>query len=223
MYFSKEQILNIDYKIIELHKDKIMSIDLLSEENHNVKNNLHIVLDLLKKQIYSCSLNFEIKETSDAVGKRIGTKSFSNRHLYKNGNPFQLNLREYIQDIVQHTLVVSNSKEIVSVDTLVDDIFLNIETAAHIGLIIYKLLMNSIKHCLKKDAKENKLFIRILKKGQILAIKIKVSGNGLPYLNHNKSDNSIEIELVQTIARQYAGSVFTFNKETQTIVFLNIE
>jgi len=119
---------------------------LLKEVHHRVKNNLQMVHSMLNMQ--SRKVNNEVALKVIAEGKsRVMAMALIHKILYESNDLNMIALEEYIlllSDNIKR-IFKSDSKNI-KLDIYVENVYLNIEKAIPIGLILNELLSNSYKH-----------------------------------------------------------------------------
>jgi PAS domain S-box-containing protein len=122
------------------------------EINHRIKNNLQIVSSLLDLQ----AEKFSDKKVIDAFKEsesRILSMSLIHQELYESGKLDSLDFSSYLRKLIADLLGsynTENSKIRVNLD--VSSIFLGVDTAVSLGIIINELFTNSIKYAFPAGA-----------------------------------------------------------------------
>lgn len=122
---------------------------LLKEIFHRVKNNFHMILGMLWFE----SQKHDNKEIFTELTNRI--KSMSKLHeqlLYSSKDLVQININEYLKNIIQNISFSYTSKNFY-INSHIEDIYLSFEEALNLGVIVNEILTNSIKH--NQNIKEN--------------------------------------------------------------------
>ncbi|OYU83509.1 MAG: hypothetical protein CFE24_10915 [Flavobacterium sp. BFFFF2] len=188
---------------------------LIKEIHHRVKNNLQIVMNLLKIQARE-STEAIIDEFVKKGLARILTMSLIHENLYANEQLDKIDLKKYIIDLVTNLKnVISLENDDIALNLDVDAIHFDIENAVPLGLIINELLTNSFKHAFKAVEK-GVINIRI-KQTEEGTFEFTYSDNG-PGFDLDKSDRkTLGLELVHQLTRQLNGSIQTETGKSNSI------
>ncbi len=126
---------------------------LLKELYHRTKNNMQVISSMLTLKS-SFMNNPEVQDVFVEIKNRIMTMALVHKKLYQTKNLSELDLRNYLIDLVDllsRGLNVNSEK--IMVETDVDSKLVTIDTAIPCGLIINELFTNSIKHAFKDSSK----------------------------------------------------------------------
>jgi PAS domain S-box-containing protein len=130
-------------KIHQALKDKEV---LLSEIHHRVKNNLQVILSLLRLQL-SYENNDSVCNMLLDMQNRVSSMSIIHEMLYATHELSSINLRDYVQRIVDILVNVYSTEEcVVEVDLQLDDLEIDVHKAIPSGLIINELVSNAMKY-----------------------------------------------------------------------------
>ncbi|GAB4314054.1 MAG: hypothetical protein Kow0019_13620 [Methanobacteriaceae archaeon] len=190
-------------KIKKELKEKEM---LLKEIHHRAKNNLMIISSLLNLQ----SGYLKDKESQDIFiesQKRARSMAIIHERLYRSTDLKKIDFRDYIQSLATelfHTYVNDPSR--IQLKINVDNIYLDINTAIPLGLIINELVTNSLKYAFPKG-KSGEIDIDFHKKDDHYEFTIKDNGIGFPKdLDFHKTD-SLGMQLVNSFTDQIDGKI----------------
>ena len=148
---------------------------LLKEVHHRVKNNLQIILSLLK-----LDSRFNEKNPQgiiDATINRINSMALIHEKIYGSTDLAHVNIKEYIEEETQYLIDMYN-KENIELKFNLENIEVDMEKAIPIGLIINELVHNTIKYAFPNNEKG------------ILNISLETNEN---YVNLIVKDNGIGI------------------------------
>jgi len=180
---------------------------MLREIHHRVKNNMQIVISLLRLQ----SAKVEDKKTQEILRgcqNRIHTMSIIHEKLYQSKDLAKIDFAQYIDGLAVHVFqsygVDSN---LVAVKTDLEEVLLDLNRAIPCGLIINELLSNSVKHAFP-EGKKGEICINLHsdKKGMITLV---VSDNGisLPDDIDFRKAQSLGLQMVNDLTRQIGGTI----------------
>lgn len=178
---------------------------LLKEVHHRVKNNLQIILSLLRLETARASELATSLVLRDMQG-RIHSMALLHETLYKTGNFSGLDLEDYLGRLA--TQVIRAQGADLTRISLVQDLAsvpLDIDHAIPCGLIVTELLTNSIKYAFPGDARgEVRLSLRP-GEGHDLVVEVADDGVGLPADLDERRAKSLGLQLVSDLARQLGG------------------
>ncbi len=180
---------------------------LLREIHHRVKNNLHIISNLLDLQSDSIQDEKLFSLFSDSQS-RIQSMALIHEQLYQSNDLGRVNFGEYIHRLVDH-LFLSLSPELMGIELVihVESIHLNIETAIPGGLLINELVTNSLKHAFP-NGRSGKVTITLHQdEEQKLHLKISDDGIGIPPEIDWQNSPSLGLKLVHILSKQLRAKV----------------
>jgi len=179
---------------------------LLQEIHHRVKNNLQIMSSLLRLQ----SAHFKDQNVQNIFKEsenRIKAMAIIHNKLYTNPEYDKVDFNDYIRTLTQNLfLSYGVSTDSVNLEFIVNDIFLNIDTAIPCGLIINELISNSLKYAFPPN-KTGKIILKMFFDNNDLILVVKDDGIGIDsniYMNNNET---LGLKLVQLLASQMDGKV----------------
>ncbi len=193
---------------------------LLKEIHHRVKNNMQIISSLLSLQSKHVKNKNEMNIFKESQN-RVRSMAIIHENLYKSGNLAKINFGEYIQKLVSGLFSSYGiNSSIIKLQTNLDDVLIDINTAIPCGLILNELITNSIKHAFPTasgrgplndpfaDPEKGKMNI-ILSKEHEDQLKIVVSDNGIGFPEHIDFQNteSLGLQLVNTLVNQLNGEI----------------
>jgi PAS domain S-box-containing protein len=197
----------------ELTKKSLKEKELLLQEiHHRVKNNLQIIVSLLKlqaKYIYD-ERDLEIFNNSRS---RVETMSLIHEKLYKSRDISRIDFESYIKDLASYLIKAYKvHQENIELTVRASDIYLGIDTAIPCGLIINELIINTLKYAFP-EGKKGKICISVEQSNDEVQLTVADDGIGLPQNFNIKESDSLGLQLVDTLIRQLNGSVHVDNSE----------
>lgn len=121
---------------------------LLQEIHHRVKNNLQIVMSLLRMQSNKIAAPETKVHFNDAIN-RVLTMSLIHQKLYESENLSAVDFAEYIESLATDVLRSSPVQRNIEKSFTVDIPKVGMKTIIPIALIITELISNSMKHAFK--------------------------------------------------------------------------
>ena len=146
--YTEEQLLKANNVLEQKNKENAI---LLKEIHHRVKNNLQIIISLLRLQKEELTEE-QSKKSFDGAVNRIMTMSLIHKKLYQTEELSTLNIRTYIKELTEEIISsISISKLTTHVKTNAESI--GLKTIVPFGLLINELITNSIKHAFTNKEK----------------------------------------------------------------------
>lgn len=177
---------------------------LLQEIHHRVKNNLQIIVSLLKLQ----SRYIHDKRDLDILNKsraRVETMSLIHEKLYRSNDLSNINLHGYIKDLANNLLKAYGiSQSEVTINIKIDDIQIGIDTAIPCGLIINELISNSLKHAFRIH-QQGIIDIEFSRMDDKFIMNYGDNGIGLTNENDINTGETLGMKLVNTLVKQLDG------------------
>jgi len=179
---------------------------LLREIHHRVKNNLQIISSLLSLQIREIDDPRTIEALKDCQA-RVLSMAFVHEHLYQGKDFSRIDLKNYIHSLGrQLSQSYGNPNEHITFEISVPDIYVDINTAIPLGLVISELITNSLKYAYK-GRKVGKLTITATEDPLDLTVTVADDGVGMPEEITLDTQKSLGLRLVNTLTGQLQGTV----------------
>jgi len=181
--------------------------DLLKESHHRVKNNLALIISLMRLEA-GRSREPETQMVLKQMQARIQSVVLLNETLYKTQSYTRVKLEDYLKQVATH-LFRANVASAGAVRLVMDLKPAEVDTREAIpcGLILNELMTNSLKHAFTDDRSGE---IRIgLDRDTAGKVRLEVSdtGPGLPADFESKERNSLGLFLVSDLVKQLRGAL----------------
>jgi PAS domain S-box-containing protein len=188
---SEEQILQT------LHEKDI----LIQEIHHRVKNNMAVISSLLQLQTGYIKDPGLIDVFRDSQS-RIKSMALIHEKLYQSKTLAKVEMESYIQELTRTLFYTYNSRHIdLRIDTRVDNVFLDINSAVPCGLIINEVISNACKHAFT-GRDRGCIRIRFEKTGEQYNLEISDDGVGMPDGTDISSFKSLGMNLIEALSAQ---------------------
>ena len=168
---------------------------LFKELHHRVKNNLQLILSMVRLQ-HDFSTCDEENYMLEQLEGRIGAIARTHELLYQRSGDELINMQEYVDEYIEgmdETLQESNI-------TLKSDVkaTLPLKEAVYVGLIINELVSNAVKHAY--DTTGGVIYIRLKASGTVNLLEVCDEGKG--YNKQLVDEKSLGLILVHTLAEE---------------------
>ena len=190
---------------------------LLQEIYHRTKNNMQIISSMLKTQ----SRNLEnrileensgiefLQETFHEIVNRIRSMSLVHQKLYQANDLSHINLSEYIKDLVTLLMISYEiQSETISLKLELEDVFVLIDSAIPLGLVLNELISNIFKHAFPNN-EEGEVCVRLYKdEDETINIHLGDNGVGFPSDIDPKNINTMGLQTTFSLIKyQLKGQI----------------
>ncbi len=172
-----------------IKKDLKIKTALLQEIYHRTKNNMQVISSMLKIQSRNLEnrtltknegIDFLHDSFNDVINK-IKSMSLVHEKLYQANDLSHINLKEYIEDLVRYLMISYNIRsEKVILKLELEDVFVLIDSAIPLGLVLNEMISNVFKHAFP-HTKNDELSVKLYKeKNETINIHLADNGIGIP-------------------------------------------
>lgn len=185
---------------------------LLKELYHRVKNNLQIIISIIKlksRHIRDKKTRTMFLETSNRV-KSIG---IVHEKLCKSGDLTKIAVSEYFENLANFIFKsLDVDRQRIRLHINVEKIFLDIDTCISCGLIINELITNSIKYAFPNNnedklVKDNNIKIDFYTEKDDFILAVSDNGIGLDKNKEIEDFKTLGLEIVRAIINQLRGII----------------
>jgi two-component sensor histidine kinase/HAMP domain-containing protein len=203
-------------KAEETLKQSIKEKELLMKEiYHRVKNNLAVVISLLRLQSGKID-DVKAKEVFIESENRVKAMSMIHERLYHSHDLSSINFSEYIRKLaiqLFQNYKFDSSKVKLSID--VPDVTIDIDTMISCGFIVNELISNAFKYAFPEN-REGELTVKLQKVSEHEYILIiKDNGVGFPEELDFRNTDSFGMQLLTLLTYQIGG-ILELNREGGT-------
>ena len=178
---------------------------LMKEVHHRVKNNLQLIVAMLRMQHRTIEDKAAIEALVNSEN-RLHAIAMVHEKLYKTENITSVLLKDYLQELID---VLDNQfnnafKQIQF--TIIDNTnyTTNLDTAISIGLIVNELVTNSLKYAFT-DLEKGEIHLEISRIDNKYQLSIQDNGKGLPNDQLLKNPKTLGLRLVNLFTDQLNG------------------
>ena len=202
------------------------------EIHHRIKNNLQVISSLLDLQAEKfnnreCVNNSKVLEAFKESQDRVISMALIHEELYKGGGLDTLNFSSYVEELVKNlfqTYKLGNTSTSLNMN-LEENIFLDMDTAVPLGIIINELVSNSLKHAFPDREDDGKIKIELCReesqkskdnreennneafKSNSFILIVSDNGIGVPESFDLENSKGLGIQLVTTLVDQLEGRI----------------
>lgn len=185
-------------KTAQLHKALESKELLLKEIHHRVKNNLQIILSIIRLQ------NDEVTDKSVSekfinLENRINAIAKTYNMLMVDENLDSIDMEEYIESLVEDIEESMCLKCAIEIE-IEADVTLPLNKSVYVGIIINELVTNAYKYAFS-DA-HGKIEIVLRKGGEAYILMVRDNGRG--FIHNNRSD-ALGLKLITALVQEQLG------------------
>ena len=225
-YVVLRKIRKENYKLADLSlqlQESLHQRDLLLKEiHHRVKNNLQNINSILNLQSDTIDEPKAMEAIHD-IQSRIASMALIHKILYQSRDLEFIPLGNYLKELVNYLKGIF-ARQDANIQTLVQspDVYLDIDTASSIGLIINELVSNSFKYAFPNKKNGEIRILVIEKTSQSYLLEVSDNGIGLPrHLDWTQSP-SLGLQLVKCFAEEISATV-SLDQQKGTRFFIHFD
>jgi two-component sensor histidine kinase len=180
---------------------------LLKEIHHRVKNNLQVIVSLLKLERASVTDARALRSFEDSL-ERVGSMALLHEKLYQSRNLGSVDLADYLRQLAL-TLVQNNgiNPDRVLLAFACEPVSIGMDYAVPCGLIANELISNALKHAFPGD-RRGEITIELKKSAgeSLLLFAVSDDGVGVPDGCDVRRTQSLGLQLVMLLVGQIHGT-----------------
>lgn len=198
---------------------------LLREIHHRVKNNLQIISSLLSLQSNLSNVSEDIKKLYDDSQNRIKSMASIHELFYKSESLDKLNFESYVKKLVGDlNYTYAGFEKSISINVQLKEVFLNLDLAIPLGLIINEIVSNALKYGYDERLDENQIDIDCLKNTKHkITILIGDNGKGCPGILSDQNSSSLGVTIIKSLVEQIDGEIKQVKEDEGTYFELSFE
>ena len=178
---------------------------LLREIHHRVKNNLQIISSLLELQ------KQYVKEDStvavlDESKNRVMSIAMIHEKLYQSHDLSHINFKDYLNSLLTNLFYSYGVRSHINLMLNLDEVYLNMETAVPLGIIIIEIISNSLKYAFPNDM-AGEIAVNLTNINGKFELIISDNGVGIPEEVDLKAGTTLGLQLVDSLVNQIEGTI----------------
>lgn len=178
--------------------------DALHELHHRVKNNLQLVISMLRLSQSASESTQNYAKLVDGLMRRVQTMALSHEHIYTSEIKSDVQVDSYLYALVHHVHQSDQSGR-VQVTTRFDQVVLPIDLAVPCGLAVSELVSNALEHAYGSHKRGELSVSAVRRDGTTLEIRVSDNGSGLPENFHETHHEGLGLQLVEALVGQLSG------------------
>ena len=184
---------------------------LLKEVHHRVKNNLMLIIGLIKMQETKSDVG-KFRDLLQELEGRVRSMAQVHGSLHNSKDLTQVDLQEYIESITSHIRVQSGADRGIDFRVQAAGVKVNLDIAVPCGLILNELIRNAFKHAFpggKTHAGKGncEITVTVKQKGAVCLLTVADNGVGIHAGVDWKNPDTMGLHLVKMLSLQINGSI----------------
>jgi two-component sensor histidine kinase len=195
-------------------KDALKEKEILIKEiHHRVKNNMQVISSILNLQCLYIQDERTIEMLKESQN-RIKSMSYIHEALYQSNNLEKINFSEYVKSLSSNLNQSLNlNRETVKLVFDLDEVYLVLDTAIPLGLIINELITNAFKYAFSLG-QIGELRIELKTTSNLgYVLTVSDTGKGLPAEIDIHNTETLGLQLVSTLVQQIGGQIVVDNQK----------
>lgn len=207
LYTSIKSALRSYIDLIQINKN-LKEIKTLNKEiHHRVKNNLQIMLGLIRIEKQKSRDDYH-REMFEKLSNRIFTMATIHEMSYHSELLSEVNIDEQAERIVRNLInTYRQSKDIYFSIEIDKELYLDIYIAIPLGLIINELITNSIKHAFENILYQKKIVVKLFETDGNLKLLLNDNGIDFPEDFDINDENNIGMHLIKILTNHIKGNI----------------
>lgn len=188
---------------------------LLAEVHHRVKNNLQVIISLLKLQ--AADIQDEKARAAFVESQnRIRAMALIHERLYQAPDLARFDLAAYIRELANGLFqAYVTSPALITLEVNVQNVHLELDQAVSCGLLLNELLVNSLRHAFP-DGRSGRVRVELYPQNDQIVLVVADDGIGLPPDLHPETSPTLGLQLVYTLATHDLRGEIELNRESGT-------
>ena len=193
---------------------------LLNEVHHRVKNNLQIILSVLKIQSYFIK-DDKILDILKKDINRIRAMAILQGFLYKNNNILDIQIPLYVRRIIDNVISTYPNSRNIRFKFDIDDLVFDANLSLPLGILVNELVSNAIIHAFPDNHKDNSVEISLKKmtsQKDFFMLIVKDNGVGLPKDLDLKNPKSFGMAYIKMQTDELHGELEVKRERGTTVI-----
>lgn len=183
---------------------------LIKEIHHRVKNNLQVIVSLINMQENEVD-NPLLSNKLNSLKERVRTMAMVHEDLYDHKNYDRIEFGSFIKKMVSNICSAYNMGEKIKTEMHVEQVYLNINIAIPLGMVINELISNTLEHAFNGTIEKPKLMVHFYKEKNSCNILIKDNGKGFQDKMSMEQLGSMGLKLVHILIKDQLEGELHYN------------
>ena len=178
---------------------------LLREVHHRVKNNLNLVISVIRLQFQGFEES-AVRRAVDATVARIHSMSVVHEFLHQSETQPVINIKQFLERLVEELSTSYLIGDRVTVQQDIKAVTIPTELAVPVSLMVNELLTNSLKYAFP-DGRRGSVRVGLCETEGEVELSVQDNGIGLPAGFSLETRDSLGMQLVHALTEQLGGTL----------------
>lgn len=178
---------------------------LLQEVHHRVKNNLQIIISLIRLQSDQITDELSLSVLRESQN-RISSMALVHEELYRTKDFANVNVKSYFTSLVEHVAKMFQLDIPIATDVAVGEGKMAVNVLIPLGLIANEILSNAFKYAFPNGKEDARVFLELKHENNNCVLTIGDNGVGMELLP-DPENATLGMELIQTLTEQIDGEL----------------
>lgn len=183
---------------------------LIREIHHRVKNNLQVVISLLRLQANKVD-DTDVRSALEKSQHRMASMALIHESMYRAETLAEVDFKDYLESMVRQLINTYTAGDNIKLELHTAPLLLPIDIAIPCGLIINELVTNSIKHAFPAGASGHITIILSNQPEAKAKLVVADDGKGLPPGMQWDQLESLGLQLVKRLVEQIDADLQVFS------------
>jgi PAS domain S-box-containing protein len=186
-----------------LHEKEV----LLKEIHHRVKNNLQVIVSLINLQSQKLD-DPTLHSVFDELRGRVHAIALLHERLYGSKNLGRIDMSDYLSGLASDLSSTNVDPRPIALQVQVSALYLEVDAAVPIGLIVNELVTNSFKHAFPRELRNGgNIVVALTREADALVLCVSDDGVGYPAGLDPDTVGSLGLLLISSLSSQLEGRV----------------
>lgn len=176
---------------------------LLAEVHHRVKNNLQVVVSMLRLESARAAPDSDCRAVLDVMRTRVKAIGALHEMLYGKSDRGRVDLGAYAAEVARNAVSASSLERLPDLVLALEPVAVPFDTAVPFGLVLNELVTNAVKHA--GSAREGSATLHVRVRREAGGIVLSVEDDGPERPPEATSSTGIGLSLVKSLTRQLRG------------------
>ncbi|MFB6346575.1 MAG: histidine kinase dimerization/phosphoacceptor domain -containing protein [bacterium] len=199
---AEEQLQQSIDSFPELGEPRMKVTEIINEVQHQVRNNLQVILSLLGIKRNETN-DEDLREFCWYMEDRVGTITTLYDCLDEADESVRVNMEQYVESLLQQIFQHHKPPQSIKLDYETDSFLMSLERAPLVGLLLHELVANALEHAFSvgKSGSVRVTFQRKQREsdGEHYWLSVSDTGQGLPDSFDWRTDGSLGMTLIRNI------------------------
>ena len=188
---------------------------LLREIYHRTKNNMLVIISMLKLQLGDIS-DPKTLSIFQETENRIRAMAMVHENLYRSDSLVDIDLASYLTELATTLIKSMVINQNITIETETEPVPISIDNAVPLGLAVNEIITNSLKHGFP-DNRSGSIILHLCQSAEnVIQLRVKDTGIGIPESFDFEKNNSFGLQITKNLIRKQLHGTITMRQDNGT-------